>query len=66
MAGARTNGGVPALGWWLIVVGAFRSGYTWSCFFGSAAFCSATFSEIEGTCCRSISRSSNTLQMNLR
>ncbi|TKW01473.1 hypothetical protein SEVIR_8G183200v4 [Setaria viridis] len=49
MAGAWTKGSVPALGWWLIAVGTFRSGYTWSCFFGSAAFCSATFSEIAMT-----------------
>jgi len=48
MAGAWTEhgGGLPALGWWLIAVGAFRSAYTWSCFFGSAAMCSATYSEI--------------------
>ncbi|KAJ1256901.1 hypothetical protein BS78_K276800 [Paspalum vaginatum] len=35
---------MPALGWWLIAVGTFRSTFTWSCFFGSASLCSATFS----------------------
>jgi len=53
MAGAswtKCAGGVPALGWWLIAVGAFRSAYTLSCFFGSAAMCSATASEITSTC----------------
>ncbi|CAL4980222.1 unnamed protein product [Urochloa decumbens] len=46
MAGPLTKRGVPALGWWLIAVGIFRSAYTWSCAFGSASFCSATTSEI--------------------
>ncbi|RLM69911.1 ergosterol biosynthetic protein 28-like [Panicum miliaceum] len=49
MAGALTKRGVLALGWWLIAVGAFRSAYTWSCFFGSAGMCSATYSEIPMT-----------------
>ncbi|WVZ49061.1 hypothetical protein U9M48_000442 [Paspalum notatum var. saurae] len=40
----KKRGGVPALGWWLIAVGTFRSTFTWSCFFGSATLCSATFS----------------------
>ncbi|CAL4992062.1 unnamed protein product [Urochloa decumbens] len=40
---------VPALGWWLIAVGTFRSAFTWSCFFGSSALCSATFSETQIT-----------------
>ncbi|KAF8673186.1 hypothetical protein HU200_048736 [Digitaria exilis] len=47
--GASDKCSVPALGWWLIAVGAFRSAFTWSCFFGSASFCSATFSEIPMT-----------------
>jgi hypothetical protein len=56
MAGAWTKrgGGMPALGWWLIAVGAFRSAYTWSCFFGSAAMCSAIYSEMPSTCYRLI------------
>ncbi|CAL4983669.1 unnamed protein product [Urochloa decumbens] len=49
MAGAWMEQGVPALGWWLIAVGTFRSAYTWSCYFGSAALCSATYSEIPMT-----------------
>ncbi|CAL4992058.1 unnamed protein product [Urochloa decumbens] len=49
MAGAWKKGGVPALGWWLIAVGTVRSAFTWSCFFGSAALCSATYSEIPMT-----------------
>ncbi|KAJ1257170.1 hypothetical protein BS78_K196300 [Paspalum vaginatum] len=40
----KKHSGVPALGWWLIAVGIFRSAFTWSCFFGSASLCSATFS----------------------
>ncbi|KAJ1257178.1 hypothetical protein BS78_K197000 [Paspalum vaginatum] len=39
-----SGGGVPALGWWLIAVGTFRSAFTWSCFFGSGTLCSATYS----------------------
>ncbi|CAL4980213.1 unnamed protein product [Urochloa decumbens] len=49
MAGAWKKGGVPALGWWLIAVGTFRSAFTWSCFFGSASLCSATLSETQIT-----------------
>ncbi|XP_022684660.1 ergosterol biosynthetic protein 28-like [Setaria italica] len=46
MAGAWKKHSVPALGWWLIAVGTFRSAFTWSCFFGgSASLCSATYSE---------------------
>nr|TKV92095.1 hypothetical protein SEVIR_9G141166v2 [Setaria viridis] len=36
--------GVPALGRRLMVVGTVRLAFTWSCSFGSAALCSATFS----------------------
>ncbi|TKV92099.1 hypothetical protein SEVIR_9G141400v4 [Setaria viridis] len=39
--------GVPALGWWLMVVGTVRLAFTWSCFFGSAALCSATYSQAQ-------------------
>uniref|UniRef100_K3ZMX7 Uncharacterized protein n=1 Tax=Setaria italica TaxID=4555 RepID=K3ZMX7_SETIT len=50
MAGAWKKHSVPALGWWLIAVGTFRSAFTWSCFFGgSASLCSATYSEIPTT-----------------
>uniref|UniRef100_K4AFU1 Ergosterol biosynthetic protein 28 n=1 Tax=Setaria italica TaxID=4555 RepID=K4AFU1_SETIT len=38
---------VPALGWWLMVVGTVRLAFTWSCFFGSAALCSATYSQAQ-------------------
>ncbi|ONM31457.1 ergosterol biosynthetic protein 28 [Zea mays] len=41
--------GMPALGWWLMAVGSLRSAFTWSCFFGSASLCSATYSEIQVT-----------------
>ncbi|CAL4987009.1 unnamed protein product [Urochloa decumbens] len=41
MAGAWTKRGMPALGWWLIAVGTFRSAFTWSCIFGSVSLCSA-------------------------
>ncbi|KAJ1257154.1 hypothetical protein BS78_K194700 [Paspalum vaginatum] len=40
----KRGSAVPALGWWLIAVGTFRSAFTWSCLFGSASLCSATFS----------------------
>ncbi|CAL4992050.1 unnamed protein product [Urochloa decumbens] len=49
MAGAWKKHSVPALGWWLIAVGTFRSAFTWSCFFGSGSLCSATYSEIPMT-----------------
>ncbi|XP_034569968.1 ergosterol biosynthetic protein 28 [Setaria viridis] len=50
MAGAWKKHSVPALGWWLIAVGTFRSAFTWACFFGgSASLCSATYSEIPMT-----------------
>ena len=48
MAGPLKKRGMPALGWWLMAVGTFRSAFTWSCFFGSSSLCSATFSEIQG------------------
>ncbi|XP_066338607.1 ergosterol biosynthetic protein 28-like [Miscanthus floridulus] len=47
MAGPLKKRGMPALGWWLMAVGTFRSAFTWSCFFGSSSLCSATFSEIQ-------------------
>ncbi|KAL6637155.1 hypothetical protein ACP70R_024727 [Stipagrostis hirtigluma subsp. patula] len=37
------GGGVPALGWWLMAVGAVRIGLTWSGFFRPAALGAATF-----------------------
>ncbi|CAN6372715.1 unnamed protein product [Urochloa humidicola] len=49
MARAWKKGGIPALGWWLIAVGTFRSAFTWSCFFGSKSLCSATLSEMQIT-----------------
>ncbi|KAL6641088.1 hypothetical protein ACP70R_019269 [Stipagrostis hirtigluma subsp. patula] len=50
MAGARKKmGGLPALGWWLMAVGAVRLAFTWSCFFGSAALCSAAYSQAQVT-----------------
>ncbi|KAJ1275985.1 hypothetical protein BS78_05G179300 [Paspalum vaginatum] len=48
-AAVSMNRSVPALGWWLIAVGAFRSCYTFSCFFGSTWLSSATFSAIHMT-----------------
>ncbi|KAJ1277249.1 hypothetical protein BS78_05G280500 [Paspalum vaginatum] len=48
-AASGMNRSVPALGWWLIAVGAFRSAYTFSCFFGSTWLSSATFSAIHMT-----------------
>ncbi|RLN38980.1 ergosterol biosynthetic protein 28-like [Panicum miliaceum] len=36
MAQAKKQGGVPALGWWLVAVGTVRLAFAWSCFFGSA------------------------------
>ncbi|TVU45737.1 hypothetical protein EJB05_05235, partial [Eragrostis curvula] len=45
MASAGKKGGLPALGWWLLVVGTVRLSFTWSCFFGNAALCSATYSQ---------------------
>lgn len=50
MAGTLKKHSMPALGWWLMAVGAFRSTFTWSCFLGSASLCSASFSEIQGAC----------------
>jgi hypothetical protein len=50
MPASALKGGMPALGWWLMAVGTFRSAFTWSCFFGSASLCSAIFSETQGAC----------------
>ncbi|WVZ49032.1 hypothetical protein U9M48_000414 [Paspalum notatum var. saurae] len=56
------NRSMPALGWWLIAVGAFRSAYTFSCFFGSTWLSSATFSAIHSKYMLQIMISSNNLQ----
>jgi hypothetical protein len=50
IATAGKKRGVPpaALGWWPLVVGTVRLAFTWSCFFGSAALCSATYSQAQG------------------
>ncbi|KAF8681777.1 hypothetical protein HU200_045215 [Digitaria exilis] len=63
MASVGKKRGVPALGWWLMVVGTVRLAFTCSCFFGSAALCSTTYSKAQTTsmgvrsgcerCCRS-------------
>jgi hypothetical protein len=47
-AAGKKRGVPPALGWWLLVVGTVRLAFTWSCFFGSAALCSATYSQAQG------------------
>nr|CAB3491793.1 unnamed protein product [Digitaria exilis] len=49
MADTWKKPSVPALGWWLMAVGTFRSAFTLSCFFGSASLCSATLSETQIT-----------------
>ncbi|KAJ1276576.1 hypothetical protein BS78_05G224900 [Paspalum vaginatum] len=48
-AWANSKRGVPALGWWLIAVGTFRSAFTSSCLFGAASLCSLTMSGIHMT-----------------
>ncbi|CAN6309882.1 unnamed protein product [Urochloa humidicola] len=45
--GAKKEGGVPALGWWLMAVGTVRLAFTRSCFFGSGALCSATYPQAQ-------------------
>ncbi|CAL4918335.1 unnamed protein product [Urochloa decumbens] len=64
--------GVPALGWWLMVIGAVRLAFTWSGFFDTAALGSATYAQAQsamsvilisahsgcGRCCRARSASS--------
>nr|CAB3498857.1 unnamed protein product [Digitaria exilis] len=47
MASVGKKRGVPALGWWLMVVGTVRLAFTCSCFFGSAALCSTTYSKAQ-------------------
>jgi hypothetical protein len=47
-AGKKMGGGVPALGWWLMVVGAVRLAVTWSGFFDAAALGSATYAHAQG------------------
>ncbi|XP_025797347.1 ergosterol biosynthetic protein 28-like isoform X1 [Panicum hallii] len=46
-AGKKMGGGVPALGWWLMVVGAVRLAVTWSGFFDAAALGSATYAHAQ-------------------
>ena len=52
VAGAGKNskmgGGVPALGWWLMVVGVVRLAVTWSGFFDAAALGSTTYAHAQG------------------
>ena len=52
MAGAWTKrgGGMPALGWWLMAVGALRVGLTYSGFFRAASLGAATYARAESTC----------------
>ncbi|CAN6281936.1 unnamed protein product [Urochloa humidicola] len=50
MAGeGKVVAGVPALGWWLMVVGAVRLVFTWSSFFNTAALGSATYAQAQMT-----------------
>jgi hypothetical protein len=44
----KKQGGVPALGWWLMAVGTVRLAFTWSCLFGSGALCSAAYPQAQG------------------
>ncbi|PAN45737.1 hypothetical protein PAHAL_9G138800 [Panicum hallii] len=43
----KKQGGVPALGWWLMAVGTVRLAFTWSCLFGSGALCSAAYPQAQ-------------------
>ncbi|OEL36276.1 Ergosterol biosynthetic protein 28 [Dichanthelium oligosanthes] len=44
----QKNGGVPALGWWLMAVGTRRLGLTWSGFFGAATYAEAEMTGVHG------------------
>ncbi|RLN15613.1 hypothetical protein C2845_PM02G02940 [Panicum miliaceum] len=50
-AGKKSSGGssMPALGWWLMAVGALRLGLTCSGFFGAASLGAATYARAEMT-----------------
>nr|CAB3498856.1 unnamed protein product [Digitaria exilis] len=50
-AAGKKNGGeaMPALGWWLIAVGALRISLTWSGFFGATSLGAATYAQAEMT-----------------
>ncbi|KAG2536163.1 ergosterol biosynthetic protein 28-like [Panicum virgatum] len=48
-AGKKMGGGVPALGWWLMVVGVVRLAVTWSGFFDAAALGSTTYAHAQVT-----------------
>ncbi|CAL4926613.1 unnamed protein product [Urochloa decumbens] len=48
-AAGRKNGSMPALGWWLMAVGALRIGLTWSGFFNATSLGAATYAQAEMT-----------------